>query len=368
MIVAGWILFAFGLARLIVAFVNWAGKPYWPRSRTRYVAPPEVSVLIPARNEERNIGLLLGDLTADTTGICEILVYDDRSTDATAAVVQGFARKNPRVRLLAGGDLPPGWLGKNHACHLLARQAAGRYLLFLDADVRIREQAVVRALRYVQRTGVRLLSVFPHQLMPDPATRLAVPLMNWILLSMLPLTAVRRAPQAALCAANGQFLFFEASAYRALRPHRKFRDAPVEDMAIAREYKHTGHPVAVLLGRYDIECTMYTSLDDAVEGFAKNFFSFFGGSAWLCYLFVIATTAAPPVVFILLGPLPGGIYLAMIVLLRALVSAASHQPVGRNILLMIPQQAVLWRIVVTASVRKRRKRLLWKGRNIYMQG
>lgn len=368
MIVAGWILFAFALVRLLVGFVNWAGKPYWPRSRTRHVARPEVSVLIPARNEERNIGRLLGDLTADATGICEILVYDDRSTDATADVVRRFARTNPRVRLLKGKELPPGWLGKNHACHLLAEQAAGRYLLFLDADVRIREQAVVRAMRYVQRTGVQLLSVFPRQLMPDPGTRLAVPLMNWILLSLLPLAAVRRAPQAALCAANGQFLFFEADTYRTLRPHSKFRAAPVEDMAIAREYKRTGHPIAVLLGRYDIECTMYTTLSDAVEGFAKNFFSFFGGSEWLCYLFAAATTAAPAVVFIFLGPIPGGIYLGMIVLLRALISSASRQLVGRNILLMIPQQLILWRIVVTASIRKRQRRLLWKGRNIYRIG
>lgn len=368
MIAVGWILFAFALLRLIVSLVNWAGKPYWRRSRTRYVARSEVSVLIPARNEERNIGSLLADLTAERTGICEILVYDDRSTDATAAVVQGFARQNPRVRLLPGGELPPGWLGKNHACHELAHEATGRYLLFLDADVRIREQAVVRALRYVQRTGVLLLSLFPHQLMPDPGTRLAVPLMNWILLSLLPLAAVRCAPQAALSAANGQFLFFEAATYHALQPHLKFRDAPVEDMVIAREYKRMGYPVAVLLGRYDIECTMYTGLRDAVEGFAKNFFSFFGGSEWLCYFFVVATTVAPPVVFIFLGAVPGMIYLVMIVFIRALVSAASRQPVVRNILLMIPQQLILWRIVLTASIRKRQKRLLWKGRNIYMQG
>lgn len=368
MIAAGWIFFAFALLRLVVSFVNWAGKPYWRRSRTRYVARPEVSVLIPARNEERNIGRLLEDLTAEMAGICEIIVYDDRSTDATAAVVQAFARKNSRVRLLPGGELPSGWLGKNHACYLLAQQAAGRYLLFLDADVRIREQAVVRALRYVQRTGVRLLSIFPHQLMPSLGTQMAVPLMNWILLSLLPLAAVRRWPQAALSAANGQFLFFDAATYRAMQPHRKFRDAPVEDMAIAREYKHAGHPIAVLLGRYDIECTMYTGLREAVEGFAKNFFSFFSGSEGLCYLFAISTTAAPPVVFIALGAVPGVVYLVIIALIRVLVSAASRQSVARNLLLMIPQQLILWRIVVIASVGKRKRKLLWKGRNIFIHG
>lgn len=368
MIVAGWILFAFALVRLLVSFVNLAGKPFWVRSRTRYVSQPEVSVLIPARNEERNIGSLLEDLTLEGAGICEILVYDDRSTDSTPAIVKRCVRENPRIRLLEGVELPAGWLGKNHACYRLAQQATGRYLLFLDADVRIREQAVVRALQYVRQTETKLLSVFPHQLMPDRGTRLAVPLMNWILLSLLPLAAVRRSPKADLCAANGQFLFFDAETYRTLQPHEKFRTAPVEDMAIARYYKRSGHSVGVLLGRGDIECTMYASLPEAIDGFSKNFFSFFGGSEALCYLFAGATTAAPLVVFICLGPLPGVLYLAAVLLIRIFVSRASRQSVVSNLLLMVPQQGVLWRIILTASVRKRKKQLLWKGRNIYTQG
>lgn len=365
MIVAGWILFAFGLVRLVVSFVNWAGKPYLPRSLPCREVPPEVSVLIPARNEERTIGLLLKDLCRESAGIREILVYDDHSTDSTAAVVGRIARKNPRVRLIRGRGLPAGWLGKNRACYCLARHAAGRYLLFLDADVRIHGRALLRALHYMRCTGVALLSVFPHQLMPDRGTRLAVPLMNWILLSLLPLAAVRRAPQAGLCAANGQFLLFEATAYRALQPHRKFRASAVEDMAIARYYKRSALPVDVLLGRHDVACTMYSSLGNAVAGFSKNFFSFFGGSELLCYLFACATTAAPVVVFLFLGMLPGLVYLCVIVLIRIFVSAASRQSVFTNVALMLPQHLVLWRIVLTASVRKRKKTLLWKGRNIY---
>lgn len=361
------LLFAFGLARLGVSFVNWISRPYLSRSRTQYVAPPEVSVLIPARNEEGNIGHLLDDLTQDGTGIREILVYDDHSTDRTADIVRRFARGNRRVRLVPGSALPAGWLGKCHACHCLAREAAGAYLLFLDADVRIREQAVVRALRYVQRTGVRLLSVFPRQLMPDRGTRAAVPLMNWILLSLLPLVAVRRSPQASLCAANGQFMFFEAETYRALQPHRRFRAAPVEDMEIAQHYKKDGHPVAVLLGRHGIECTMYRSLAEAVEGFSKNFFRFFGGSQVLCYLFAGATTAAPFLIFIYLGAVPGLVYLLIVIINRSLVSAASCQSAASNIVWLIPQQVVLWCIAARASVRKRKKQLLWKGRNIYSQ-
>lgn len=367
MIVLGWMLFALGMVRLAVSFVNWADRPCRSRSRAPGAVRPEVSVLIPARNEERRIGRLLADLAAVRDGVGEIIVYDDRSTDATSAIVRSCALADSRVRLIAGGELPAGWQGKSHACYRLAQQAAGRCLLFLDADVRIGPRAVVRAVRYAERTEVDLLSVFPHQLMPSLGTRLAVPLMNWILLSLLPLVAVRRAPQEALCAANGQFLLFDATVYRALQPHRVVRAAVVEDMAIARLYKRCGRRVAVLLGHDDIECTMYDGLGEAVEGFARNVFGFFGGSETLCYLFTAATTAAPWIVFAALGPLAGWTYLIAVVLIRVFVSAASRQSVLSNVVLMIPQQFVLWRIVLAASLGKRRKRLLWKGRNIYGQ-
>lgn len=365
MTLVAWLLFTFGLARLVVSGYNRLSAPFLPRTRPRRAVRPEVSVLIPARNEERNIGRLLGDLAKADAGIREILVYDDRSTDATARLVERFARANPRIRCIAGGDLPAGWQGKNYACHRLATEAAGAYLLFLDADVRIRGQAVVRALRCMQRSGVDLLSVFPRQLMPDAGTRLCVPLMNWILLSLLPLDAVARSPHASLSAANGQFLLFEASTYRALQPHRRFRASPVEDIAIARGYKRCGRRIAVLLGRGEVACTMYRGLDEAVDGFARNFFAFFGGSEPLSYLFVLATTAAPFVVFLALGSAAGAAYLLVIVLIRWFTSTASRQSPGMNILRMIPQQIVLWRIVWTASVRKRKRSLLWKGRNIY---
>lgn len=368
MIVLGWILFAFGLARLVVSFVNWVDKPYLPRSRTECAAPPEVSVLIPARNEERRIGCLLEDLAAERTGIREIIVYDDRSTDATAAVVRRCARADRRVQLIAGGELPAGWQGKNHACYRLAQQAAGRCLLFLDADVRIRGQAVVRALRYVGLTGVDLLSLFPRQRMPAPGTRLTVPLMNWILLSLLPLAAVRRSPQEALCAANGQFLFFDAAVYRTLQPHRTLRRSAVEDMAVARYYKRCGRHIAVLLGDDDVACTMYEGLRDSVGGLSRSVFSFFGGSETVCYLFLSATTAAPFVVFAGLGVFAGLLYLLTIILIRVFVSSASRQSVASNLLLMIPQQFLLGWIVLTASDHKRRRRQLWKGRNIYRVG
>lgn len=361
----GWALFAFGAVRAAVALVNLVTCPWLRRRATAGTPLPKVSVLIPARNEEANIGNLLGDLAGMADELHEVIVCDDQSDDATRDIVEGFAARCGKIRLLEGEPLPAGWLGKNRACHNLAAAATGGCLLFLDADVRISRGTVPKAAAYLTSKGLRLLSIFPTQLMPDFGTRLAVPLMNWILLGLLPLAAVRVSRFTSLCAANGQFMLFDAAAYRALEPHRMHRASAVEDMAIAREYKQRGLRSAVLLGRGDVSCTMYSGLRSAVSGFSKNIFHFFGGSRTLCILFALATTAAPFVVFAANGRAAGAACIALVVATRVSVSLASSQPPLWNLLLAIPQQITLWIIIITASAAKKRKNLEWKGRNIY---
>lgn len=365
MIWIGWGLFYFGLIRLAVSLVNWLSKLSLPATTTHDGASCRVSVLIPARNEEKNIGNLLTDLILEANYISEIIVYDDQSTDRTAAIVDEFSARCPKIRLIPGVPLEPGWQGKNFACHNLALMAKGDYLLFLDADVRIKSRTVIKALNYATTQETKLLSIFPRQLMGDIGTRLAVPLMNWILLSLLPIVLVRLSSFVSLSAANGQFMFFEGAAYRRQEPHSRFRSSAVEDMAIVQYYKKQRLRVATLLGRDDVDCTMYETLQEAVTGFSKNFFQFFGGSQLLCTIFALLTTVAPFWIFCVNGAFMGTHYLAMILLIRIFVSLASGQSVGWNTLLLIPQQVVLWKIIVSASIRKRQKKLLWKGRNIF---
>lgn len=365
MIWIGMGLFVFGAIRLAVAFINWFSQLYLPAYKRSGENTARVSVLIPARNEGNNIGNLLSDLSEMGDEIYEIIIYDDISTDNTANIVGQFARKNKKVALLEGKAIPSGWLGKNHACHSLALAATGDYFLFIDADVRMGGKAITRALQYSQEKKLKLLSVFPEQLMPNVGTRLAVPLMNWILLSLLPIITVRTSPFVSMSAANGQFMFFEAVSYRRKQPHRKFRISAVEDMAIVRDYKRDNLKIATLLGNNDVKCTMYRDLREAVDGFSKNLFQFFGGSQMVCSLFATATTLAPLFIFFINGFKLGFIYLMMMVLLRFFIAKASCQSVIWNILLIIPQQFILWKIILTASVRKAQKELQWKGRNIY---
>src|SRR6056297_1578237 len=232
-------------------------------------AEPLVSVLIPARNEEGNLPLILGDLEAHDYGNIEVIVYDDLSEDGTLNVARSFAVRDNRFKVVEGRGLPAGWLGKNHGCHQLSLQAQGSYLLFLDADVRVRPGLIRRSLGHVMHRELSLLSIFPRQLMQTLGERLTVPAMNLILLSLLPLRLIRVNHRPSLAAANGQFMLFEAENYRAQRYHERVRELNVEDMAIIRLMKVQGRRVHTMLSSGEVECRMYGGFGEAIGGMTR---------------------------------------------------------------------------------------------------
>ncbi len=154
-------LLSFAALRLFVAMVNLITQPFLPSAKP--VSFPLVSVLIPARNEENNIGNLLSLLSKQTYLNLEILVYNDLSTDNTAKIIRQKQTEDSRISLIEGVTLPLGWLGKNHACHNLSQRATGRYLLFLDADVKVSPLFIENAVAYMQKNQLSLLTLFPRQ-------------------------------------------------------------------------------------------------------------------------------------------------------------------------------------------------------------
>ena len=132
-----YIVVGFGILRLVIATLNLLLQERLPQPKGRE-SLPSLSVLIPARNEANNIEALLSDLThVESECLIEIIVCDDASEDSTAELVETWMQRDSRIRLIYSSGPPSGWLGKNHACHLLSREARGEYLLFLDADVRL---------------------------------------------------------------------------------------------------------------------------------------------------------------------------------------------------------------------------------------
>ncbi len=323
-----------------------------------------VSVLIPARNEEKNIGTLLNDLLKQSVQNIEIIVFNDQSVDATERIVEKYAQKEKRIKLVNSGGLPSGWLGKNHACHSLSKMAKGDYFLFLDADVRIYKDIILQTLSYAKKHKLGLLSVFPRQIMKTLGEKLTVPVMNYILLTLLPLFLVRKLEHPSLSAANGQFMLFEAESYKKLLPHEKMKNTPVEDIAISRFYKQNNMKIACMSGIKDIACRMYHGCNDALYGFSRNVRAFFGNSFIAALLFWLITTFGFIPVWLFLPFELFTVYLIGFVLIRILVSYTSRQNIFENIILSIPQQFALGIILFRTIINRRKNKLIWKGRNI----
>jgi hypothetical protein len=356
------VLFSFLLLRLLVVIANLPAG-YWPAEKAAE-SSALVSVLIPARNEADKIASLLHQLSFHDYKKLEIIVYDDQSDDETASIVKSVAATDSRIRLIRGGSLPDGWLGKSHACHRLAQQAKGDYLLFLDADVHIKNGLIRSSLHQLRKHKLALLSIFPQQQMYSLAEKISVPLMNWILASLLPLILTRKSAWPAFSAANGQFMLFDAGVYRQHHFHKRVKQHKAEDIAISRDIKKLGFSTQTLLSNGQISCRMYTSLAEAVQGFAKNVFSFFGDSMPTAMLFALIATLGFVPVWMALGWKAMLAYILTGLLIRAMAAVASRQPVWQNLFLAPAQQLMFLWVILTATQNRMNKKNVWKGRKI----
>ena len=175
---------------------------------------PSISVLIPARNEEANIGRALQSVLANRDVTLEVVVLDDHSSDRTAAVVNEFAARDGRVRLELAPPLPPGWCGKQHACAALAGHGRFPLLVFMDADVRLTSNALARMAGLMTATNVALASGVPRQEVGTFWEKLLIPLIHFVLLGFLPIARMRRSRKPAFAAGCGQLFMARADAYR----------------------------------------------------------------------------------------------------------------------------------------------------------
>lgn len=355
--------FAFGLLALRsgVAIFNLITQPYLPAEVV--VNEPMVSILIPARNEANNIPHLLKSLAALSYANLEVLVYDDDSTDGTAAIVSNFKFPFP-LRVIEGTTIPAGWLGKSHACHSLALEAQGDYLLFLDADVTVEPDLIPKLVSFMRKEELALISIFPYQRMDTFGEKIVVPLMHWILVSLLPLLLVRKFRTVSLSAANGQLMFFDAATYRTNQWHQQVKSVRVEDIAIARLVKGARLKMATLLSRGEVSCRMYGGYSEAVAGLSRSVCAFFGESQLAMLLFSLLSTFGLPLVAIFLPSPLWVVYLLLILIVRMVVSIAAEQSLLFNVYTIIIQHFAFLQVVEKALINKWRGRTEWKGRNL----
>jgi chlorobactene glucosyltransferase len=329
--------------------------------------PRRVSVLVPARDEAANLRETLPALLDLAHPEVEVVVLDDGSTDDTAAVVGALRRAAPgRLRALKGLPVPDGWLGKNWACHQLAGAADGEVLVFCDADVAVRPDALWRTLGAMEHAGAGALTALTRQRWRHWSDRALVPLVVHLpVLALLPLPLVPRLRAPSVSMGNGQWFALTRAAYRDAGGHAAVRGEVAEDVALARRVKASGHRLVGVVSTSLLEARPYRDAAALREGFVKNLYALAGArpAPFAAALALFLLTAVYPWVGALLGSRGALVPLALLAGVRACGAILFRHGAGSVVL--HPVGSVLLTVAAAESfARARRGSLAWKGRRI----
>jgi chlorobactene glucosyltransferase len=337
---------------------------------------PSVAVIVPARDEAVNIARCLAGLSAQAGSGLRILVVDDQSTDATAAIAAASAERDPRIRPLRAPSLPPGWIGKCHACWIGARAAdSPDWLCFMDADVTAEPVLIASAVRTAETEALDLLSLAPRHELESFAERLILPCGFYLLAFMRDLRGIA-APDRPEAHVTGQFLLIRRAAYEAAGGHRAVRNAICEDTALAGLIKRSGRRIALYGGERLLSTRMYAGWRSLWPGLAKNLVEMLGGtgSTILIALAGLALAWAAVLVPLLdVSACRAGVPRACAALALALPASAAafglhlagtrffHIPFWYG--LVFPLGYTVGALIAIDSVRRRLSgRVSWKGR------
>ncbi|ANE47254.1 hypothetical protein SY83_14355 [Paenibacillus swuensis] len=234
----------------------------------------KVSILIPARDEERNIDSCLRSVSQQRAeGLdYEIIVLNDRSSDKTGTIAEEYARKFSRIRVLEGREPAAGWTGKSYACHQLAEEATGDILFFMDADARLEPGALSALTAFATRQGSGIVSGFPRQETETLIEKLVVPMMMYTISCHLPVALVHGTHDPKFAAAHGAALLIHRDTYRDIGGHAAVRSDLVDDMAIVRKAKEGKHPVSLIEMYSWVRMRMYRNGSEVWNGYKKNLF------------------------------------------------------------------------------------------------
>lgn len=232
---------------------------------------PPVSIIVPARNEQANIRCCVHALLDQDYPDFEVIVVDDRSTDATPAILAELSAREARMLVVNGLELPQGWAGKPHALYQAARVAKGDWLLFVDADTFLSPNALSASIASAIRCGADLYTVMTEQILGSFWEKTVMPLVLTALsVGFSPRKVNDPATRDAI--ANGQYILIKRSVYDAIGGHQKLHNLIVEDKAISEQVKWNGYRLIVADGRGVARTHMYYSLPEMWEGWTKNIY------------------------------------------------------------------------------------------------
>jgi chlorobactene glucosyltransferase len=352
---------------LLITILNAVFGPYLRHAKSS-LNFPKVCVLIPARNEEENIGRCLDSLLNQDYPNYNITVLDDDSSDATFSIVSDYSKRYETISCLKGKPLPEKWLGKNWACWQLSQQASGEILLFIDADTWHNERAISATIFWMEKFKLNMLSAFPQQITNSLIEKIIVPMIDIILYTLLPLwfTYLFKSPE--MSAANGQWLAIRNKDYQEIGGHLRLKTRVVEDVEMARLCKRSGLKIMTLSGSKMVFCRMYKDFMGIWNGLSKNFFGLTGNNVIILLVMIAIMSLA----FIL--PYIDIIFfkdsfmmwtvLSLVILIRLILALAYGHGIVLS-LLFLPLTILIGMIIaVNSFYQSKFGSVSWKGRKV----
>ncbi|MBE6350458.1 MAG: glycosyltransferase [Spirochaetaceae bacterium] len=238
----------------------------------------KVSILIPARNEEKNIRNCIWPLVRQLYDNYEVVVLDDNSTDATWSILEELQKEYPKIlRIYKGEKLPEGWKGKNFAMEQLYKKAQGEILICTDADTVHKRTMLSFAVHNFEKNKADYLSGYVLQEMKTFGEKITIPLMYMLTSLIIPSFLNTLLPYSFLSIGIGQFIMIKKSVLEQIGGYAAIKDRISDDVYLSRLVKKCGFKSVFINLQEEVSCRMYNSYKSASRGIVKNIADFFNG-------------------------------------------------------------------------------------------
>lgn len=231
---------------------------------------PLISVLLPVRNEEKNIRTCILSLLEQNYPRLEIIVLDDDSTDNTFQIAKQLAQKSKKLKVVKGKDLPKDWNGKNWACHQLSQLARGEWFLFTDADTVHKESSISKAFAVAHKNNSGFITFLPGLTMKTWSEKLLLPIIHFAFTVLIPFNLINYSGYSRVPVGIGPFMFIKKKSFLTCGGYKAIKNEIVDDMALAKAVHKNNGKITVINGSPFMNVRFYTKLQEIWKGFSKN--------------------------------------------------------------------------------------------------
>jgi chlorobactene glucosyltransferase len=324
---------------------------------------PFVSIVIPARNEERVIDRSVRAFLAQDYGNFEVIVVNDRSTDTTGDILHSF--DDPRLTIIDGTETPGGWLGKPWALEQAATRARGELLLFVDADLIYAPSAVRAAVAEMESSGAGLTALWPRLEMRTLGEQIAMPMLSVMGFWLIPVWLSNRSRAVGLAIGGGSGNLIRRALFDKIGGFRALSDAVVDDVALARHARLQGERTYIVRADDLIHVRMYYGAGEIAEGFTKNVFAVVGRSYFRAFMNLVALFLVHMAPYVL--AMTGNLFAIATVLLISATRVVLFRSLRfrlDNAIFFHPLMVSFWAYIFLRSIwfTGVRNELRWRGR------